>query len=114
MSARLAAKLDGADTPAEVERIMASHEKEMSRALDKLDSGRARQVQELRRRLATKRQAAEASMLARQQQEVSSPSLPSHPSKATTEINHFLIYRQKQGHKNHLYRKMNIKYLLKD
>ena len=49
---------------------MSSHEKEMSRALDKFDSAKQRQVEDLRKRLAEKRQVAEANMKSRHQQEV--------------------------------------------
>ncbi|XP_022100041.1 trichohyalin-like [Acanthaster planci] len=69
LSAKLAGKLDGAETREEIDRIMAAHEKEMGRALDKFDASRQRQAEELRARLAQKRQAAEVGMKSRHQQE---------------------------------------------
>ena len=71
MSSKLAAQLEEADTQKEIDKVMSSHEKDMTRILEKLDGQRQRQKDELMRRLAAKRKAQEMTMRNRHKQEAS-------------------------------------------
>lgn len=70
MSENLQAKLEQATSQEEIEKIMAEHEKKLADGLDQLDKQKAKQMQDLTRRLGNRRRDREGALKRQHKAEV--------------------------------------------